>query len=124
MRIFTCLHARRRSECIDPFLLADLGYGPFFVLFRDASEFLRRVQLAVARLGQHAEFGPVHYVDRATYHGEMGPFRKFADHRSDSEFRILVRPGIGKALSLRIGDLNDIAMMFPTSNRLKITPRT
>lgn len=119
-----CLHARRRSQCKDPFLLSDLGYGPSCVVFRDASEFFRRVHAAVVGLGHTAEFGLVEYVERATYHGEMGPFRKFNDHREDSEFRILVTPGLGKALTLKLGDLSDIAMLLPASNRIWITRET
>lgn len=117
-----CLHARRQSQCRAPFLLADLGYGPFCVVFRDASEFFRRVNEAVLSLGQAAEFGLVEYVDRATYHGRMGPFRKYADHRKDSEFRIFVTPGLGAPLTLQLGDLSDIALLLPTTNRIRVTP--
>jgi hypothetical protein len=117
-----CLHARRRSQCKDPFLLADLGYGPACVVLRDASEFFKRIQDAVLRLGQSVQFGLVDYLDKATYHGRMGPFRKYGDHRSDSEFRILVTPGLGKPLELRLGSLRGIAMLLPTSNRILATP--
>jgi hypothetical protein len=52
----------------------------------------------------------------------MGAFRKFREHAHQSEFRVLLRPGIGRPLSLHLGSLTDIAVLGPSSKRLKYGP--
>jgi hypothetical protein len=53
----------------------------------------------------------------------MGVFRKFSEHASESELRIAVLPGTGKPLSLRLGNLSDIAIMGSTNERLRLDPK-
>lgn len=117
-----CLHSRRASQCVTPWTLDDLEFGDTFVLFLNPKEFIERVRRAVVDAGLAASWGPVEYVDRRTYHGNMGAFRKFSERARDSEFRIMVEPGTGGPLSLRIGSLEDIAVLGEASKRLKLTP--
>lgn len=118
-----CLHARRASQCATPWTLDNLEFGDTFVLLLNPKEFIERVQRAVVEAGLAASWGPVEYVDRRTYHGNMGAFRKFAERSRDSEFRIVVEPGTGAPLSLRIGSLEDIAVLGEASKRLKLIPK-
>ena len=62
----------------------------------------------------------VEYVDRRSYTGPMGVFRKFSERAADQEFRVAILPGTGRPLSLRLGDLSDIAIMGMTNERLKL----
>ncbi len=118
-----CLHARKRSHYGHVLRLAELGFGDSYVLFTDTDEFFWRLAEAVARAGHELRSGLVEYVDRRTYSGPMGTFRKFSERVGDIEFRIAVLPGTGAPLSLRLGDLSDIAIMGSTSDRLRLEPK-
>lgn len=117
-----CLHTRRRREYGTVFELNELGFGYSYVLFLDANEFFRRLDRAVAREGHTLHCGMVNYVDRRTYTGPMGVFRKFAERAADSELRVAILPGTGAPLSLKLGDLSDIAIMGATNERLRLDP--
>jgi hypothetical protein len=119
-----CLHARSASQCADEWSLADLGYGEYFIVFYKPAEFLSRLQRAAEAAGHEIQHSPVEYVDRHKYHGPMGAFRKFSERAQDSEFRILVSPGVGAPMSLRLGSLTDIAAIGPTAGRVKLIPAT
>ena len=115
-----CLHAKTRGDCGTVFELNQLGFGDSYVLFMNANEFLRRLEEAAAAAGQKLVYGMVDYVDRRSYTGPMGVFRKFSERAADREFRAAVLPGTGRPLSLRLGDLSDIAIMGMTNERLKL----
>jgi len=117
------LHARRASQCTEPWKLDYLDFGDTFVLFFNPSEFLERVRRAAQEEGHRLSWGPVEYVDRRKYHGPMGAFRKFEERAVDLEFRILLQPGAGGPLRLQVGDLTDIAFLGETSKRLKLIPK-
>lgn len=106
-----CMFTFREGRAmIDP---RNLDFGDTFVAFLDGDEFLRRVRVAAVREGLDLTTSLVQYVDRETYSGEMGPFRKFSEYAYQSEIRLLSRPGRGTALSLRVGSLADITRLGP-----------
>lgn len=111
-----CMFAFRESHAASLIDTRNLSFGDTFVAFTDGDEFLRRVRAAAAREGVELSDSLVQYVDRETYSGPMGPFRKFAEHAHQSELRLLVRPGGAKPLSLRIGSLADITRIGPLSD--------
>jgi hypothetical protein len=78
------------------------------VAFVEADEFLRRVRTEAARRGYQTEVKMVEDVKRSSYKGEMGVFRKYNDFAYQSECRLVVSPGTGEVVSLRVGDLSDI----------------
>lgn len=90
-----------------------LRLGDSVVVFIDCHEFMRRVRAAAELEGLELAYGVVEYVDRETYHGPMGPFRKFSTFSQQSEFRILAKPECLPARILRVGSLEDIAMLCP-----------
>lgn len=118
-----CMYALRASQAatlVDP---QNFKFGDTFALLTNGNEFLRRVRLAVQDSGQRLQWGLVEYVDRATYHGPMGIFKKFSSFSYQSEFRIALVPGTGSAYSLRVGDLSDITLtgkLADLNSRLKI----
>jgi hypothetical protein len=119
-----CLHARRGSHSNDLLNLDQLRFGDSAVLFKDFNEFLRRLIREAERSGYAIQHNLVTYVDRQSYSGPMGIFRKFSDHAAESEWRIAVMPGLGRPISLHLGNLSDIAMIVATTDRLKLVPKT
>ena len=118
-----CLHAMTQRDFGAVFELNLLNYGDSYVLFLDADEFFRRLDKAAGEKGQELLYGLVKYVDRNSYTGPMGVFRKFSEHASDCEFRVVALPGTGHPLSLRLGNLSDIAIMGMTSEWLRLDPK-
>ena len=115
-----CLHSKRSCDYGAPFQLSGLGFGDSYVLFIDANEFLKRIKRAASNEGLELLWGRVNYVDRLTYTGPMGLFRKFSENADHREFRIVGSPGTDGPLSLRLGDLSDIAIMGSSSERLRL----
>jgi hypothetical protein len=68
-----------------------LRLGDSVVVFTDGDEFMRRVWAAAQLEGLELAYNLVEYVERETYHGPMGPFRKFSMFSEQSEFRILAK---------------------------------
>lgn len=119
-----CLHSRTNRDFGTAFELSNLGFGDSFVLFLDPNEFFRRLEEAALKVGQTLKMGFVEYIDPEGYTGHIGPFRKFAVHDNQREFRIVAYPGTGESLTLRLGDLSDIALMGPTNRRLRLDPKS
>ena len=115
-----CLHARTASQCSEPWSLAGLGYGDYYVLFRNPVEFISRLRSATEAQGHTISYSRVEYVDRYQYHGPMGAFRKFSERSGDSEFRVLVSPGVGASLDLYLGSLADIAVLGPAAGTISL----
>jgi len=90
-----------------------LRFGDNAVVFTDGDEFMRRVRAAAERERLELRYDLIEYVDKATYTGPMGPFRKFSAFAHQSEFRILANPECQTARVLTVGSLEDIATMFP-----------
>lgn len=116
------LHVRRQSQYGIVFELDKLGFGDTYVLFRNPDEFLRRLEEAAKRAGHTVTCKYVGYADRRAYQGPIGVFRKFSEHAVEQELRVSVLPGTGAPLSLRLGDLSDIAIIGPTNQRLQAVP--
>lgn len=123
-----CLHGKTQKDYGRVFELHRFGYGDSYVLFRDPSEFLGRLSKAANEAGQKIECRVVEYVDKNSYSGPMGLFRKFSERAEDREVRIALLPGTGDPFSLWLGDLSDIALFGSASQRLrldrKVPPRT
>jgi hypothetical protein len=60
----------------------------------------------------------VEYVDKNSYAGPMGAFRKYSHYSDQKELRVAAMPGTGRPLSLYLGNLSDIAIMGQTNERL------
>jgi hypothetical protein len=84
--------------------------GSAVVLVLNSQEFLARVAEAGRKVGLlELEGRLVEYYDGAAYSGEVGPFRKRrAEFQHQSEYRIVVRPGLDGPRVLTVGNLRDI----------------
>jgi len=117
------LHGKTESDYGTVFELKNLGLGDAYVLFFDANEFLRRLERGLANMDRRLSWRKVEYVDRRSYTGPMGEFRKFKEKSAEQEVRIAVQPGSGEPLSLRLGNLSDIAVVGSTEERLLLEPK-
>jgi hypothetical protein len=97
--------------------------GDTAVIFLDIVEFLRRVTDAAHQQGHRVSYNLVEYVDRKSYTGPMGLFRKFSNFADQSEHRIAILPGLGRPLSLHVGSLEDITRKVSAHDHLKLSPR-
>jgi hypothetical protein len=110
-----CMCALRTSNVknLDP---RNFGFGDTFALLRDGDEFLRRVRAAADKAGHDVKWGLVEYIDKRTYYGPMGVFRKATDFSYQSEFRIALLSGTGSPYVLDVGDLTDITFIGPSAD--------
>lgn len=107
----SCRYAFLSSQMgslVDP---RNFGFGDTYVVFTNGDEFLRRVRAEASRRKVQLQSGLVQDLDRSTFQGPMGVFRKFSSFAYQSEFRLALLPGTGEPYSLRVGDLSDIALL-------------
>ncbi len=108
-----CMYALRASQAETLVDSRNFQFGDTFVVLRDGDAFLTRVQVTAEKTGFELKWDLVQYVDRQTFHGKMGIFRKASDFSYQSEFRIALLPGAGSPYVLDVGDLTDIAIIAP-----------
>lgn len=89
----------------------NLGFGDVACVIHNSTEFHQRIKNSVLRDGKSLKFGPITYVDRETYHGEMGPFRKFNEFEYQNEYRFALYGGNGQPTRLEIGDIRDVVRL-------------
>lgn len=121
-----CMYAFRESaskSLIDP---RNFEFGDTFAILRDGDEFLRRVRETAKKENVELIQGLVEYVDRKTYNGRIGAFRKFSEYAYQSEYRLAVVTGKEAPFSFRIGDISDISMigsLAELNSRIIISPK-
>ena len=119
-----CMYALRASHASDLVDPRNFAFGDTFAVFTDGDEFFRRVRHAASAQGLQLTWRLVQYVERDTYHGKVGVFRKFSAFSYQSELRIAIFPGTGKPFSLRLGDLADITLtgdLASVNRRLRLS---
>jgi hypothetical protein len=106
-----CMYALRASApMVDS---QNIGFGDAYAVVLHHDEFMRRVKVAVSKIGHQLAYELVEYVDEASYEGPMGVFKKISSFAHQSEFRIALLPGKGKPYTLDVGDLSDIVKVGP-----------
>jgi hypothetical protein len=121
-----CMYAFRESaskSLIDP---RNFEFGDTYAILKDADEFLRRVRETAKTENIVLKLGLVEYVDRTTYNGKIGVFRKFSEFAYQSEFRLAVVTGKEMPFSFRIGDISDISMigtLAEVNERIRISKK-
>jgi hypothetical protein len=83
-------------------------FGDGFVLVLNSEEFLKRIGVAVRLANLRGEARMVEYFDEEKYSGPVGPFLKSSRFKHQSEFRIVVSPGVRDFRELVVGSLEDI----------------
>lgn len=97
---------------IDP---SNFRFGDSFLALTNGVQFIERVKSAIQKNALDFRHRLVEYVDRSTYSGEMGPFRKFNQFSYQSEYRFVLDPKFGKPYQLRIGSIKDISIVGQAS---------
>lgn len=116
-----CMYAFPKStleKSIDP---RNFAFGDTFVLLEDGDEFLRRVHAMAKKENMDLKQGLVEYVDKATYSGPMGIYRKFSNFEYQREFRFSVITGKKAPFCFRIGDITDISIVGQLSDEIEIS---
>lgn len=117
------MHAVLENE---PFLdLGNFKRGQFALVIENFSKFIQTLEEIKSKQNLNLSYQLVEYVDRNSYHGELGMFRKYKKYREyeyekEKEFRILLKPGAGKPFSLYLGSLEDIAFIVEANEIPKI----
>ncbi len=93
---------------VDP---RNFKFGDTFLVLTNTTEFFNRVKRAVFQsdLGLRGQF--VEYIDRNSYSGQMGEFRKFSKFEYQSEYRFVLDQKFGEPYRLRIGSIDDISVI-------------
>jgi hypothetical protein len=99
----------------DHFDERNLSFGDQAIVILNPLEFVRRMKVAAAAVSKTLTQNAIEYVDASTYHGPMGPFRKFSLHSHQNEFRFVLGEGNGNSCRLLVGDLRDITLQIPTT---------
>jgi len=94
------------KNLVDP---RNFKFGDTFAMLKDGDEFLRRVDAVAKKKNIVLGRGLVEYVDKSTYVGKMGVFRKYSEFAYQSEFRFFVITGNDTPFILKIGDISDIS---------------
>jgi hypothetical protein len=101
-----------------------LRLGDYAAIILEGDEFLTRVKKAFEERQWAYCHDLVDYIDKNTYSGPMGPFRKYSDREFQSEFRIASKTNQQKAIdNFYIGDIRDITRLCDSKtirNLLKI----
>lgn len=123
-----CMYAFRESASKNLIDTRNFGLGDSFAMItaKDGDEFFRRINVAAKKENIVLEQKLVEYVDKATYDGTMGVFRKFSHFAYQSEFRLSVVTGKDSPFSFRIGDISDISTIGTVAElnaRIKIAPK-
>jgi hypothetical protein len=99
-----CMYAVTKPHPVDN---QNFAFGTSFVIVLNTFEFLRRFISQSIMIGLKEQHDLVEYYTLDKYSGETGPFRKPSYFAYQSEFRLIVRPGIALR-KMVIGNLEDI----------------
>lgn len=83
----------------------------YALVIYDCGKFINQLEEFNQKNKLNITYRLVEYVDKDTYHGPLGCFRKYKEYEHEKEFRILLEPSEGKTLKLYIGSLQDISIM-------------
>lgn len=98
----------------------NLNFGSAAIIVKDPKEFIFRMSQAAKLNDKKLYQGPITYVPKESYHGEMGPFKKFENFLFQQEFRFVLTNGTGRPCTLKIGDIRDITLVCPSRDIARI----
>lgn len=117
-----CIYVLLKDEgfVVDPRVME---FGDVAIIIRDPIEFTKRIHDAAAEKGLRVKQKPIEYIDKDSYHGAMGSFRKFDEYQYQSELRYLLHPGVGEPIILNLGSLKDICYAIHSEDIAKLKSR-
>lgn len=89
------------------------------VVFIDPQTFIERLYNNVKDKVLSFKSDTIEYIDKNTYHGDVGIFKKFNEYEHQNEYRVALEPlpklrGSNKEFIVEIGDISDIAVIMKT----------
>jgi len=93
-----------------------LDFGDTALVITDFNQFFKRIK-DILSINEDLYCNVVEYIDKASYNGKMGIFRKFKSYSYQNEHRIVldtVNYNEKDELELSLGSLKDIAKIFPS----------
>ena len=94
--------------------------GEFFILIYNVKEFMLRISDKLNSLGLQSSWNWVNYYDEYKYEGSLNPFFKPNYFKYQNEVRVVTRNTNNLPLKFDIGNLSDIAMLFPIGEIKKL----
>ena len=90
------------------------GWGDTILVIYNATEFMNRLNKKIESF-KIKQAKQVEYIDPKTYHGVMGPFRKFNEFSHQKEWRLILDASQNKndAYKLFLGSIEDISRQMP-----------
>jgi len=90
-------------------------FGDTALLIKDNPKFLTLIEKALEKKKLKYSHGLVEYYDRHIYTGEVDVFNKPSEYAYQNEFRIYLRRRSDEPLKIQIGNLKDIAEIYPAN---------
>ncbi len=90
------------------------NFGEYVLLVRDNPVFLERIEKAIQRKRLYYEMGLVEYYDKRIYTGAVDVFNKPSEYSYQNEFRLYIRRRSDEPIIFHIGNLKDIAEIYPS----------
>lgn len=99
------------------------AFGSHFVMIKDLPEFFNRIKTRLSLFGYPYHDGFVEYYDKNIINGRITVFQKPNEFEYQKEFRFYIDKPAVTAVSFNIGNLRDIAEIFPIehASELRLT---
>ena len=110
-----CMHALTEKNF--PLIVNERNFqfGDSVAVVADTDKFVERLIAATKAANSELSARLVEYVDKDSYSGALGVFRKLSDFEYQSEYRISFGPGLDIPRIVRLGSLLDITIEAPSS---------
>lgn len=93
-----------------------LKHGNTILVIHNVGEFIKRLKKSIDIIkwknpNIKLSTDRVEYINENTYHGEMGPFKKFSSYKHEQEWRIGISgvTGLTSPFILKLGSIEDIS---------------
>lgn len=108
-------HFKDGVNCIDK---RCLDFGDAAIIIPDFDKFYSLIKDTILK-EDNVYMDLVSYVDKKTYHGQMGIFKKLNNYQHQSEHRIVLESSCkNQNIQLKLGSLKEIAYMVDAKNLL------
>jgi len=97
----------KNNYIINPKNFADTK--DYVVMIYNSEMFIERIKEQIEKLNCDAKSGFIEYVDKKTYTGSMGAFKKFDNYSYQNEYRIAINLPTSEPYKLYIGSIEDVA---------------
>ena len=90
-----------------------LPFGDTGIIIYDPGEFISGIEKEVNKNGFQFQCSPINYYTPEIYERELSPFHKSKIYKDQNEVRFWIPNRTGYDKKFTIGDISDIAYIFP-----------